>query len=202
MIAYIKGTIEHITDNSLIIENNGIGYHVYVSNNTLSDAKQGEQTKIHTYMNVKEDGITLYGFKTEEEMNMFQLLITVSGIGPKVALMMLSSLTPSQVALAIITDDVNTLTKCQGVGKKTAQRVALELRDKIKTEDAMMVDITGAQQTIEFASKDAAKQDAIEALIALGFSRSESVKHVLAVSVDGMSADQMIKGALKKINTR
>ncbi len=200
MITFIKGILECVTDNSIIIDCNGVGYEVFVSTATMSNiCKMGEQLKINTYMQVREDGVCLFGFLTKEELKMFNLLISVSGIGPKVALSVLACFKPSEIMLAIITEDTAKLGKAPGIGKKTAGRMILELKDKIKTSDSIS-DVIDNQQQIN-TGDNSPKQDAIDALIALGYSRSEALKGVLEVSVEGMSTEQIIKQTLRKLST-
>jgi Holliday junction DNA helicase RuvA len=200
LISYIKGTVEHMTENAVVIECGGIGYHIAVSAATLSKISGQHQIKIYTYMQVKEDGIALFGFFTSEEIDMFHKLISVSGLGPKSALGMLSAITPSQIMLAIVTDDIAALSKAPGVGKKTAQRMILELKDKVKTEDAVAGMAVSAQESLKVSS--GAKQDATDALLALGYSRSEAVRAVMEIAVEGLTAEQIIKNALRKLNER
>jgi len=151
MFAYIKGTLEYKCSDYLIVEANGIGYKIFTSISTIETAgRVGEQVKIYTYLHVREDIINLYGFLTQEELGMFELLISVSGIGPKAAISVLSSISPSKFGLAVITDDIKTLTKAPGIGNKTAQRIILELKDKIKNEQLSLPDgITGGENVPE-----------------------------------------------------
>ena len=139
MYAYIKGTLEIKTTGYVVVEtNNGIGYKIFMSESAIERLNDiGSTVKIFTYMRVREDDISLYGFNTNEELRMFELLLSVSGIGAKSAINILSNITPSSFALAVITNDVNALKKLPGVGPKSAQRVILELKDKIKTEEAI-----------------------------------------------------------------
>ena len=199
MISYIKGTVEQMTDSSVVIECGGIGYQILVSVATLAKLSGKAHVKVYTYMQVREDGITLYGFLDHEEIQMFHRLITVNGLGPKIAMGMLGAVTPSQIMLAIVTDDVNALSKAPGIGKKTAQRIILDLKDKIKTEDAVAGMAVSPQESLRVSSGE--KQDAIDALIALGYGRSDAVKAVMEVAVEGLSAEQIIKNALRKLNT-
>ena len=199
MIAYIKGTLEQIIDQSAVLDVNGIGYLVNISPATASRLPaRGQEVKLFTYMQVKEDGVSLHGFLTQEEVRMFLLLISVSGIGPKVATAMLATLTPQQVMIAIIADDAAALSKAPGVGRKTAQRVALELRDKIKTNNWSESD-AASQPFTAFASSNE-KQEALDALQALGYGRAESLKAVLDSTTDGMSTEQIIRQALKRLS--
>ena len=138
MFAYLKGILEVKAENYIVIDANGIGYKAYMPKNSVENLPEpGKAIKIYTYLKVREDDISLYGFNSMEELNMFELLISVGGIGAKSAITILSNITPSKFALAVITNDINTLKKLQGIGPKTAQRIILELKDKIKTEDAL-----------------------------------------------------------------
>lgn len=195
MITYIKGKVDQIFDSSVFIENNGIGYQIFLSSKTISKLPKEGEVKIFTYMNVKEDSLSLFGFLSIEELNMFNLLLNVSGVGPKVAISMLSDLTPNQIMIAIITDDYATLSTCNGVGKKTSQRISLELKDKIK--NTTLIDTP--QQSIYVSSNE--KQDAIDALSALGYSRSESMKAVMEIAVEKMTTEQILKLALRKLSS-
>ncbi len=198
MISFIRGKLCNVFEQSIIIDNNGIGYLVHASTATISNLSGiGDEATVYTYMQVSQDAISLYGFASFEELNMFNLLRTASGIGPKTALSILSIMTPSAIMLAIITDDTVSLSKAHGISKKKAQMLALELRDKIKTHDTTIEQNVGLQQSIKTASSE--KQDAIDALIALGYNRSESVKAVMEVALPEMSTEQIIKLGLKKL---
>ena len=131
MFYYVKGTVAHTAPYLAVIDCGGVGYACRTTNNTLSRLKKGESAKLFTHLNVREDAMELYGFATENELNCFQLLISVSGVGPKAALSILSSATPESLAMSIITGDEKALTVAQGIGKKIAQRIILELKDKI-----------------------------------------------------------------------
>ncbi len=199
MIAYIKGTLERRAESYIIIETGGIGYQIFVSPVTLAKLPQtGEMVKVFTYFSVKEDGVSLYGFASAEEQEMFHKLLTVSGVGPKGALGFLSQLTPQEIILAIISEDVKTLSKAPGVGRKTAQRVILELKDKFKTEEALSMG-EEVQGIVETSAGGDAKFEAIDAMTALGYSRSEAAKAVNAVAAEGMSTEDILKAALKKM---
>ena len=168
MIAYLKGIIEIKSEDYIVIDVNGIGYKAYMPKNAIESLpKCGETIKIYTYLKVREDDVSLYGFNSMEELNMFVLLISVGGIGAKSAITILSNITPSKFALAVITNDVNTLKKLQGIGPKTAQRIILELKDKIKTEDAMELPKED-DNVLEENS-----EELIQALQVLGFRRFE-----------------------------
>jgi len=190
MIAYIKGTVDYISDQTVVIENQGIGYVISASSATLSRLPRNETVQIYTYMQVKEDGMSLFGFLSQEELQLFRLLVSVSGIGPKVGMAILGIMSPAQIMAAIVNQDAAAFSKVPGVGKKTAQRITLELQDKIKATNQ-------DEGTVTLASSE--KQDAIEALLSLGYGRSESMKAVLAVATEDIAADQIIRLALKNL---
>ena len=202
MISYIKGTLERRAESYIIIETGGIGYQVFVSPATLAKLSQtGAEVKVFTYFSVKEDGMSLYGFASQEEQEMFHKLLTVSGVGPKGALGFLSMLKPSEIIMAILSDDVKTLSKAPGVGRKTAQRVILDLKDKFKTEEALSMGGAELEGIVETSIGGDAKFEAIDAMTALGYSRSEAAKAVNAVAAEGMSTEDILKAALKKMIT-
>ena len=185
MISYIKGTLERRGESDIIVETGGIGYRIFVSPATLAKLPQtGETVQIFTYFSVKEDGMSLYGFAAREEQEMFEKLLLVSGVGPKGALGFLSVLKPSEIVMAILSDDVKTLSKAPGIGRKTAQRVILDLKDKFKTEDA----VSSFEGT-----------EAIDVMAALGYSRSEAAQAVNAVAAEGMTTEDILKAALKRM---
>lgn len=171
MYAYIKGSLEIKTAEYVVVETSGIGYKIFMSETAIDKLGEiGSIVKIYTYLKVREDDISLFGFNTLEELHMFELLISVGGIGAKSAIAILSNITPSKFALAVITSDVNTLKKLQGIGPKTAQRIILELKDKIKTEEA----IENQENTIkqeEQIQED--MEELIQALQVLGYRRYE-----------------------------
>ena len=194
MISYIKGTITHKGETFVVLECQGIGYKISVSDTTLSRLDQQQETMLYTFLYVKEDSISLFGFLTEQEQSPFERLLSVSGIGPKGALGFLSQMTPQEIVLAIVSEDIRALTKAPGVGKKTAQRLVLELKDKVKAEDALKE--THLEQKQE---NSGAKWEAIEGLTALGYSKSEAVKAVHASYQEGLSVEEILKLALKKM---
>lgn len=196
MIAYIKGILEAKGNGFVIVESGGIGYRIFMSPTALAQMPaSGEIVKVYTYMNVKEDGISLYGFSSLEEQDLFLRLITVSGVGPKGALAFLSQLRPQEIILAILSDDVKTLSKAPGVGRKTAQRVILELKDKFQTAEA----VAWEMEEQAAPTSAGAKFEAIDALTALGYSRSEAAGAVNAVAAEEMTTEEILKAALKKM---
>jgi len=201
VIAYVKGTLAYINDQSVVIDVHGLGYLVNVSTSTISRLpSRGTELQLFTYLQTTDSGQSLHGFLSQEEVRLFTLLISVSGIGAKVATAILGTLSPQQIMMAIVAEDAVALSKAPGVGKKTAQRVMLELRDKIKTtgswEDSGASQISGALVSGGAASE---KQDAMDALLALGYGRAEAMQTVLEVAEDGMAADAIIRVALKKL---
>lgn len=194
MYAYIKGNLEEKNNQYVVIEAGGVGYKIFMS--TASIEKVGElkqQVKVYTYYYVREDNISLYGFLTNEELKMFELLLSVSGIGAKTALVMLSKISPSRFALAIITGDVSELKKIPGVGPKSAQRMILELKDKLKTADAISEEEKIGQ---EITVPDDASQEAMAALQMLGYSRREIEQVFAKLSLKELSVEDIIRKAL------
>lgn len=196
MIAYIKGSLEQRAEGYIIVEAASLGYQIFVSETTMRTLPNiGDTVKLHTFMHVKEDGISLYGFATPDELHLFQRLLSVSGVGPKAALGFLTQLTPQELIVAILSEDIKALCKAPGIGKKTAQRVVLELKDKVKTEDALSIDCSVAQQSTE----SNAAIEAIDALTALGYSRSEAAKAISGIATEDMTTEDILKAALKKM---
>lgn len=197
MISFIKGIVDDISDNFIVIDNNGIGYGLNISSLTCSQLKINSEIKLYTYMSVKEDDISLYGFMTKDELSMFNMLISVNGVGPRGALSLLSAMPSSQLALAIVTEDIKALSSGQGIGKKTAQRIALELKDKISSNQAV-ADDSAIAANINLDSS--AKSEAIEALLALGFTKSEINKAISAVYTADATSSQLISKALRVLS--
>lgn len=194
MFAYIKGILEVKSINYVVAENNGIGYKIYMSAKSIGTiGNVGEQVKVYTHYHVREDDISLYGFNSEEDLRMFEILISVSGVGVKSALTMLSDITPSSFALAVINDDVTRLTKVPGVGKKTAQRLILELKDKLKSEDISTDEI----EVEECTNNTIVNNDAIVALQVLGYCKKEAEAALEKIDTQNLSVEETIKQALK-----
>lgn len=191
MISHLKGKLEYVYEKSVVVDAGGVGYIVNVSPATLGRLPQaGSEVKIYTYMQISENSQSLHGFLTREEVRLFTLLISVGGIGPKVATGILGTLNPTQIMMAIVADDAVALSKAPGVGKKTAQRLVLELRDKIKSE----VPLAHTN-----ASVGGAKSDAMDALLALGYGRTEALTSIMEVAEEGLAADAIIRLALRKL---
>lgn len=193
MIAFVKGVLESVEEGDIIVENQGIGYRILVPGSVLQSLPAvGTEVKIYTYMHVREDAMQLFGFLTKDSVSMFKLLITVSGIGPKGALSVLTALDTDSLRLAIMAGDAKTIAKSPGIGKKTAEKVILELRDKIKTEDVL----SGMQKN---SLEDSVFAEATEALMALGYSASQAREAVAVVHKPDMSVEELLKQSLKVI---
>ena len=193
MIAYIKGKLEVKTKDYIIIDVNGIGYKIFMSDTSINELDKGKEVKIYTYMRVREDDISLYGFCTNEELKMFEQLLSVSGVGAKSALTILSNISPSSFALAIISGDVATLKNLPGIGPKSAQRMILELKDKMKTQDAIETEFIPVKNV---AINDKAK-DAVEALQVLGYARRDIDLAISKIDTKELSVEEIIKQGLK-----
>ncbi len=194
MFSYIKGTLEIKTLNYIVIDVNGVGFKIFMSESAIQRLDEtGKNIKIFTHMQVKEDDISLYGFITNEELRMFELLISVSGVGAKSAINMLSSITPSKFALAVISNDVKTLTKIPGIGPKSAQRIILELKDKLKTEDSITKDDIEIKNSI---IEDNKLEEAIQALKVLGYTRQEIENVIHKIDITNLVVEDIIRKAL------
>lgn len=192
MYEYIVGKVVDIYEDCLILQNNGIGYKIYTSKNLLSNLDNNSDAKIYTYMNVREDGIFLFGFSSKEEMEMFELLLLVSKVGPKTAIGILSTLSSNDIKLAILNNNVEVLCKAPGIGKKTANRIILELKDRI--EDNINVD-----NDFDFLD-DNCKEEAINALMVLGYTKKEIDRVMFKIDTEDLDTEEIIKMALKRLS--
>lgn len=199
MFAYIKGKIGYKHGDYIVVEANGVGYKINTALSTIeSIGPIDNDVTVFTHLYVREDIMNLYGFITQEELSMFELLISVSGVGPKAAISVISSTTPSKFGLAVITDDVKTLTRAQGIGNKMAQRIILELKDKIKKEQ--LSDVTILKDDKDTTTRDRTRSsEAISALMVLGYTAFEASKAVAAVYSDELDLEAIIKGALRNL---
>jgi len=197
LFAYIRGRLEQKQNEYLVVEANGIGYKIFAPVTTIQAAGPvGEEVKIYTYLYIREDAMNLYGFLTQEELGMFELLISVTGVGPKAAISLISSVSPSKFGLAVITDDVRTLTKAQGIGSKMAQRIILELKDKIKKDQIAAAD-SGKEDLSSIIKDNSRVSEAISALMVLGYTALEASKAVSAVYSEDMDLEAIIRSSLK-----
>lgn len=196
MIAYLKGVLEVKTTDYVVIDVNGVGYKIYMAKTAIDALEEiGKVVKVYTYLKVREDDVSLFGFNSNEELTMFELLISVGGIGAKSAIGILSNITPSKFALAVITNDVNTLKKLQGIGPKTAQRIILELKDKIKTEDAVTLPDSTNNEADNSKVNEEEFEELIQALQVLGYRRYEINK--ILPNIKSSTLEDRIKEALK-----
>ena len=189
MIAYLKGELVVRSEEYIIIEVQGIGYKVFMSKKSIDELQENRQVRVYTYLKVREDDISLFGFNTNEELHMFELLISVGGIGAKSAITILSNITPSRFALAVITNEVNTLKKLPGIGPKTAQRI---IQEKIKTEEAIGAETSELEKE---ENKQEEFEEVIQALQVLGYRRYEINK--ILPKIKSESLEERIKEALQ-----
>ena len=194
MFAYIKGSLEMKFKNYIVIDVGGLGYKIFMAENSINTIGDiGDTVKVFTYYRVREDDVSIYGFKTQEELRMFELLLSVSGVGAKSALVMLSCIEPSEFAIAVISNNVKLLTQVPGIGTKSAQRIILELKDKIKAEQS--------EEQIEQSQEKTSKinenvQEAISGLMVLGYSKKDIEKAFEHLDVENLSIEDLIKKGL------
>lgn len=198
MFYYLSGTVAHVEPRLAVIDCGGVGYACHTSTYTISALTKGKQAKLYTHLAVKEDDMTLYGFATREELNLFRQLLSVSGVGPKAALAILSISTPSNLALSIITGDTKPLVAAPGIGKRIAQRVVLELKDKLAKEQGESLESYTAPQGGLALPEDKLGESAA-ALAVLGYSQSEIQQALKGINLEGLTPEQIIKQALKNM---
>lgn len=194
MISYVSGIVEYVDTEKVVVDNHGIGISVFMTNDDLSVIGEGEEVKLHTYFNVKEDAMQLYGFLNRENLEMFKLLLTVNKVGPKIALGILSTCSGDMLKMSIVSGDSKTIASSPGVGAKTAERIVLELKDKIEIE--------GVEDFVpEKGSADSSLfNDVVDALVELGYSKSEAISAVKRIDeTEDMSVEDMLKKALMLI---
>ncbi len=203
MFSYIKGTLEEVSPEAVTVDTAGIGWRLLVPASVLDSLPPlGSEVKLYTSFQVREDDMTLYGFLSRQDRTMFEMLLMVSGVGPKAAMGILSALTPDELRMAIVAGDARTISKAQGIGAKTAQRVILDLKDRISPEDILTGSLS-SPGTQKDASQPASITDSIEALMALGFSMAEASGAVRRVEgAAEKSSDAIIKEALKYLGPR
>ena len=203
MITYLRGEVAAVYDGRVVLDVNGVGFQIFVSTRDAADMPAvGEEVRIHTYMSVSEDAMRLYGFLSEDDLNVYRTMITVSGVGPKAALGVLGAMSANEIRFAVFSDDYKALSKAPGIGPKTAKKLILELKDKLKLEDALeslqqdgaAPDISGA------AASEAEINDAVQALVSLGYSSAEALRAVRKVKItEDMQTQDVLKMALKYI---
>ena len=201
MIGYIKGTVAELSADRLILENGGIGYEIFVPASVLdAGIRQGQELKVYTYLHVREDALQLFGFQSRDELQTYRLLLGVSGIGPKAAIGILSAMSVDTLRFAVLSDDAAAIAKAPVIGKKTAQKLILELKDKFSLEEAFEKKLAANQQdAAEPVSEDAASE-AVQALVALGYSGTEALQAVRKVEgAADMDTEAVLKAALKNL---
>ena len=199
MFYYLDGTVAEILPYLAVIDCGGVGYACKTTNNTLSRLKKGQRGKVYTFLNVGDGIFDLYGFATLNELNSFKLLLGVSGVGPKAALAVLSSGTPETLAMAIVTGDEKALTAAPGIGKKIAQRIILELKDKMSKETAGGLDFSGGRGTPAAPLFSNKASEAAQALAVLGYSTQEAAQALKGVEVENLALEEIIRQSLKKM---
>ena len=200
MYSYIRGILAEIEEDKIVVEANGIGYNIYTTAQTFDYLpSMGEEVKVYTYLHLREDVMMLYGFLTKDDLRVFKLLIGVNGIGPKGALAILSVMTTDDLRFAVLGDDAKAIAKAPGVGAKTAQRLILELKDKLSLEDAFEQKLEH-QQAAPVSNAKGVKNEAVEALVALGYSSSEALRALNGIEVtDETDVEDLLKAALKNM---
>ena len=200
MYAYIKGTLDSIQSDNVIVEAHGVGYRIFTSLSTISGLPRvGAEVKLFTHFIVREDANILCGFLTGEELNMFEILLSVSGVGPKVAIAVLSAVTPAKFGLAVMTEDYKVLTLAQGVGAKLAQKICFELKDKLKNERFADIGVDFSESGQQAPSSREKMVEAINALTILGYSQFEAGRAVSAVYSGELELEDIIKEALRQM---
>ncbi len=202
MIAFLRGNVISVTQTRVVLDVNGVGYQVLIS---VRDAQQmpgrGSEVLIHTYLSVRDDAMQLFGFLDEDDLEMYRLLLTVSGIGPKAGLGVLSALTADELRFAVLSDDAKTISKAPGIGGKTAKKLILELKDKLNLEDAFEKKLAHSEAAAG-TQLDDAKSEAVQALAALGYSGSDALRAVRSVEItDDMDTEAILKLALRQISS-
>ena len=198
MFYYLNGIVAEMEANLAVIDCGGVGYACATTNYTLSQLKKGEKARLYTYMNVREDAVELYGFASQSELQSFKLLLGVSGVGPKAALSILSANTPANLAMAVVMGDEKALTAAPGIGKKIAQRIILELKDKLAKEQSSFGPDTGGSVPVMVLPNDKAKE-AGAALAVLGYSGSEVAAALKGIDMDALPLEEIIRQALKRM---
>ena len=196
MIGFVEGIIEYIDVDKIVVNNNGVGYNVFMPASQIDTLNVDETVRVFTYLNVREDAIQLFGFLTRDDLEVFKLLITVNGIGPKGGLAVLSTITTDDLRVAVISEDAKAISKAPGIGAKTAQKVIIELKDKLNLEDVLEPKLDANFQVNDNNSMS----EAVMALVALGYSQADAYRAVKSIDdIEELDVENVIKMALKKI---
>lgn len=199
MISYVRGELVSLEEDKVIVDVGGIGYGIFMPQQAISLLPEiGEEVKIHTYMNVREDAMQLYGFLTKDDLRIFRMVIGVSGIGPKGGLSILSVLSSDDLRFAVMAGDAKAIAKAPGIGKKTAEKLIIELKDKLHIEDVLHTNEISGDISVENGRTNESQKEAVQALVALGYGQTESLKAVRSVSCgETSSVEEILKQALK-----
>ena len=196
MIGFVEGIIEYIDVDKIVVNNNGVGYNVFMPASQIDTLNVDETVRVFTYLNVREDAMQLFGFLTRDDLEVFKLLITVNGIGPKGGLAVLSTITTNDLRVAVISEDAKAISKAPGIGAKTAQKVIIELKDKLNLEDVLEPKLDANFQVNDNNSMS----EAVMALVALGYSQADAYRAVKSIdNIEELDVENVIKMALKKI---
>lgn len=196
MIGFVEGIIEYIDVDKIVVNNNGVGYNVFMPASRIDTLNVDETVRVFTYLNVREDAMQLFGFLTRDDLEVFKLLITVNGIGPKGGLAVLSTITTDDLRVAVISEDAKAISKAPGIGAKTAQKVIIELKDKLNLEDVLEPKLDANFQVNDNNSMS----EAVMALVALGYSQADAYRAVKSIdNIEELDVENVIKMALKKI---
>ena len=201
MISYIKGELTEVFEDTVVVETNGIGYNIRVPASVLDRLPSvGSSVRIYTYLYVKEDAMNLFGFLNRDDLSVFKLLLNVSGIGPKGALAILSTIGPDDLRFAVLSEDVKTISSAPGIGAKTAKRLIIELKDKLKLAEVFETALANKEKVSSENDVLLAKNEAVEALVALGYASAQAMKAVQQVeNAEEKDSEQILKEALKKL---
>ena len=201
MISYVRGELVAIEEDKVILDVNGVGFGIYMPAQAMSMLPPlGEEIRLHTYMNVREDAMQLFGFLTKDDLKVFKLLIGVSGIGPKGGLSILSQLSPDDLRFAVMANDAKTISSAPGIGKKTAEKLIIELKDKLSIEDVLNKAVENETATTVTNAGNEIQAEAVQALVALGYGSTESMKAVKKVLLDeNTTVEDVLKQALKNM---
>lgn len=201
MLSYVRGELVSIDEDKVIVDVNGVGFGIFMPVQSMNYLPTiGEEVRLHTYMNVREDAIQLYGFLTKDDLKVFKLVIGVSGIGPKGGLSILSQMSPDDLRFAVMANDAKTIAKAPGIGKKTAEKLIIELKDKLDIEDILNKNMDDNNVIVSSIGANEIQAEAVQALVALGYGSAESTKAVKKVSIDAdTTVEDLLKAALKNM---
>ncbi len=200
MISYIRGELVDIQEDKIIVDVGGVGYGIYMPRQAITRLPAaGREVKIHTYLNVREDAMQLFGFLSKDDLEVFKLVIGVSGIGPKGGLSILSGMSPDELRFAVISNDTKAISKTPGIGKKTAEKLIIELKDKLSMEDVLERGKDSLEYSQEMSESVGVQAEAVQALVALGYGSTEALRAVKSVIADGMTVEEVLKLSLKQM---